>query len=147
MRRLGEIDAIDLLMGTGDYPLGGGQGGLFRLDPAGDIVLRHHLGRLQSGGEQTPALDPPERVSGVDKRDAQYMGEPAADITGIGIVAVDQVRILRFGVPNMLTILLNLRPSSSSVVSFMVNGPPGTTSQRSLAFGASTPWKRIRRYA
>ena len=32
----------------------------------------------------------------------------------------------------------------SSAVSLMVTGPPGVTSARSLALGASTPWKRIR---
>ena len=83
---------LDLLRGAGDDPLGAGQGQLLGLDATRHVVAGLDLGRVQPRGQQAPALDAAQGVAGVHQGDAQQVGQAAAHVAGVRVVAVQEVR-------------------------------------------------------
>jgi hypothetical protein len=83
---------FDFVGGRCDHQFSRRQGLLLRLDAARHLVARFDQVTLEAGGQQATALDPPERMAGMDKRHAEKGRQALADVAGIAIVAVHDVR-------------------------------------------------------
>ena len=83
---------LDLLVRTGDHAHRHRQRRLFGLDAPGDIVHALDLVARDAAGQQLLALAAPQRVAGVYERDAELVGKARADVAGIGIMAVQDLR-------------------------------------------------------
>src|SRR6185295_17586273 len=62
-----------------------------RLDAARETELAVQWPGLAPGGEQSFALDAPERMSGMQQRDAEQQRQVLPDVSCIGVMAVDHI--------------------------------------------------------
>ena len=83
---------LDFVVGAGDDQVGVGQHLLLGIDAPRHVVDLFDLAPRQALGQQPFSLVPPQRVAGMDQRYAQQIGQAHADVAGIGIVTVHQIR-------------------------------------------------------
>ena len=84
---------LDLLVGAGYYQLGGRQYVFFNLDPVRHVVAFLDQVAPQTMCQQASAFDPSQGVTGMYQRYTQLTRQADADITGVGVMAVDNVGI------------------------------------------------------
>ena len=82
---------LDLVVRAGDHEFGVCQHLLLGIDTTFDVVLLLYRFAGEAACQQPLALVAPERMPGVYQRDAEQVGQAHPDVTGIGIVAMDQV--------------------------------------------------------